>query len=51
MLAADPVLSQLTAVRNQRYLAIPFPAAEPGVRSVPATFDLAAQLAALSFDP
>lgn len=51
MLAADPVLSQLTAVRNQRYLTIPFPAAEPGVRSVPATLDLAAQLAALSFDP
>jgi len=51
MLAADPLLSKLDAVRNQRYLTLPFPAAEPGVRSVPATLDLAAQLAALSFDP
>ena len=51
MLADDPVLSRLTAVRNQRYLTLPFPAAEPGVRSVPATLDLAAQLAAIPFDP
>lgn len=51
MLAADPVLSRLSAVRNRRYLTIPFPAAEPGVRSVPATLDLAAQLAALDFEP
>ncbi len=51
LLAADPVLSKLSAVRNQRYLTIPFPASEPGVRSVPATVDLAAQLEALAFDP
>ena len=51
MLADDPLLAQLSAVRNQRYLTLPFPAAEPGVRSVPATLDLAAQLAAVPFDP
>jgi iron complex transport system substrate-binding protein len=51
LLAADPVLSKLSAVRNQRYLTIPFPASEPGVRSVPAIVDLAAQLEALAFDP
>ncbi len=51
MLAADPLTARLAAVVNQRYLTIPFPAAEPGVRSVPATLDLAAQLQALSFDP
>ncbi len=51
LLAGDPLLSKLTAVQNERYLIIPFPASEPGVRSVPATLDLAGQLAALSFDP
>ena len=51
MLADDPLLSKLTAVQNERYLVIPFPASEPGVRSVPATLDLAGQLAALSFEP
>lgn len=51
MLADDPLTSKLDAVVHQRYLTIPFPASEPGVRSVPATLDLAAQLQALSFGP
>ena len=48
LLAADPVTSSLTAVLNERYLVVPFAATEAGVRNVPATVDLAAQLAALA---
>ncbi len=47
LLADDPVLSQLDAVRNERYLIIPFSAAEAGVRSVPAAVDLSRQLTRL----
>jgi len=47
LLAENPITSQLDAVINQRYLVIPFPASEAGVRNVPATLDLAAQLRAL----
>lgn len=50
LLASNPVTANLSAVINQRYLIIPFPAAEPGVRSVEATVDLAAQLRTLTFD-
>lgn len=50
LLAENPITSQLDAVINQRYLVIPFPASEAGVRNVPATADMAAQLAALSFE-
>jgi iron complex transport system substrate-binding protein len=49
LLAENPITSQLDAVINERYLIIPFPAAEAGVRNVPATADMAAQLAGLSF--
>ncbi len=49
LLADNPITSQLDAVIHQRYLVIPFPAAEAGVRNVPATADLAAQLGALDF--
>lgn len=49
LLAENPITSGLDAVKNQRYLIVPFPASEAGVRSVDATADLAAQLAALSF--
>lgn len=49
LLAENPITSQLDAVINQRYLVIPFPASEAGVRNVPATIDMAAQLAALQF--
>lgn len=47
LLAENPITSQLDAVVNQRYLIIPFPAAEAGVRNVPATADMAGQLANL----
>lgn len=47
LLAENPITSKLDAVVNQRYLVIPFPAAEAGVRNVPATLDMARQLAAL----
>jgi len=51
LLAENPATRNLDAVRNARYLVIPFPASEPGVRSVPATLDLAQQLEALRFAP
>lgn len=49
LLAENPITSQLDAVVNQRYLILPFPASEAGVRNVGAAADMAAQLAALSF--
>jgi len=48
MLEANPATSKLTAVREHRFLTIPFPAAEAGVRNADAVVDLSAQLAALS---
>ncbi|GAA4423235.1 ABC transporter substrate-binding protein [Georgenia halophila] len=47
MLESNPVTSTLTAVRESRYLVVPFPATEAGVRNVPAAVDLAEQLAEL----
>lgn len=49
LLAENPITSKLDAVINQRYLVIPFPASEAGVRNVPATVDMAGQLAGLGF--
>jgi iron complex transport system substrate-binding protein len=49
LLAENPITSKLDAVINQRYLVLPFPAAEAGIRNVPATADMAEQLAGLSF--
>jgi iron complex transport system substrate-binding protein len=49
LLASDPLTANLTAVRNERYLVVPFPASEAGVRSAGAAADLAAQLAELDF--
>lgn len=49
LLAENPITSKLDAVVNQRYLIIPFPASEAGVRNVPAALDLATQLKALTF--
>jgi iron complex transport system substrate-binding protein len=49
LLAENPITSKLDAVVNQRYLIIPFPASEAGVRNVPAVVDLAEQLGALQF--
>lgn len=51
LLAENPITSQLDAVVNQRYLILPFPASEAGVRNVGATVDMAAQLSGLSFKP
>ncbi len=48
-LANDPATANLTAVKNNRYLVVPFPAGEAGVRNAPVTVDLAAQLAELQF--
>jgi iron complex transport system substrate-binding protein len=50
LLAENPITSQLDAVVHERYLVVPFPASEAGVRNVGASMDMAAQLAALSFD-
>ena len=47
LLASSPVTANLTAVREERYLVVPFAGSEAGVRTVPATVDLAAQLADL----
>jgi len=49
LLATNPATANLEAVKNQHYLVIPFPASEPGIRSVPATRDLADQLEKISF--
>ena len=49
-LEANPATAELDAVKSSRYLVVPFPAAEAGVRSVPATADLASQLADLPID-
>mgnify|MGYP001180879793 CR=1 FL=1 len=49
LLAKNPITSQLEAVIEQRYLVIPFPASEAGVRNVPAVVDMARQLAGLDF--
>lgn len=47
LLAEGPVTGLMPAVAGERYLTIDFAAAEPGVRSVPALLELAAQLRAL----
>jgi iron complex transport system substrate-binding protein len=44
ILEANPVTAKLTAVRERRYLVVPFAASEAGVRNVEAVTDLAAQL-------
>lgn len=49
LLAENPITSKLDAVVNQRYLIIPFPASEAGVRNVPAALDLSQQLEKLQF--
>jgi iron complex transport system substrate-binding protein len=47
LLEGNPATAQLTAVREHRYLTVPFPAAEAGVRNAQAVADLSEQLAAL----
>lgn len=47
VLEANPATAQLPAVREGRYLVVPFPAGEAGVRNVEATESLIDQLAAI----
>ncbi|PVZ96053.1 putative F420-0 ABC transporter substrate-binding protein [Amnibacterium flavum] len=49
-LTSSPATAELDAVKNSRYLIIPFAAGEAGVRSAPAAVDLADQLASLDLD-
>ncbi|MFD6178229.1 MULTISPECIES: putative F420-0 ABC transporter substrate-binding protein [unclassified Isoptericola] len=46
-LESNPATARLTAVREGRYLTVPFPESEAGVRNVDAVVDLADQLAGL----
>lgn len=48
VLEGNPVTAQLDAVKNHRYLVVPFAASEAGVRTVSAAADLARQLGELS---
>jgi iron complex transport system substrate-binding protein len=50
VLESNPATSNLTAVREERYLTVDFAATEAGVRTVPAIAELADQLAALGLD-
>ena len=49
VLEGNPATAKLDAVKNHRYLIVPFAASEAGVRTVDAAADLAKQLTALSF--
>jgi iron complex transport system substrate-binding protein len=49
-LESNKATAELTAVREQRYLVVPFPATEAGVRNVDAVVDLADGLAELDID-
>ncbi|WP_240034663.1 putative F420-0 ABC transporter substrate-binding protein [Glaciihabitans arcticus] len=49
LLESNPATKNLDAVKNARYLYIPFAAGEAGVRTAPAAADLADQLKALDF--
>jgi iron complex transport system substrate-binding protein len=51
LLRENPITRELDAVKHERYLTIPFPASEAGVRNVPAASDMATQLAGLAFAP
>ena len=51
LLAENPITRELDAVRYQRYLVIPFPASEAGVRNAAAVADMAAQLSEIAFAP
>lgn len=44
LIEANPVLANLTAVKNKAYVIVPFPATEAGVRTVDAVADVVAQL-------
>ena len=46
-LEANPATAQLSAVKNHRFITLPFPASEAGVRTVDAAVSVSAQLKAL----
>jgi iron complex transport system substrate-binding protein len=46
-LEANPATAQLSAVKNHRYITLPFPASEAGVRTVDAAVSVSKQLKAL----
>lgn len=48
VLASNPATAGLTAVKNHRYLIVPFAASEAGVRTVSAAADLSTQLTKLN---
>ncbi|MEV7972968.1 putative F420-0 ABC transporter substrate-binding protein [Cellulomonas sp. NPDC089187] len=48
LLESNPATAQLTAVQQHRYLTLPFPATEAGVRNVDAVVSLTEQLAELN---
>jgi iron complex transport system substrate-binding protein len=48
LLASNPATADLTAVKDHRYLIVPFAASEAGVRTVSAAADLSTQLAKLN---
>src|SRR5690554_259822 len=50
VLQANPATARLDAVVNERYLVIPFPASEAGVRTIPAIVELSGQLSGLGLD-
>lgn len=50
LLESNPATANLDAVINSRYLVVPFPAAEAGVRSASSAANLASQLAAIDID-
>jgi len=50
VLKANPATARLDAVVNERYLVIPFPASEAGVRTIPAIVELSGQLEGLGLD-
>ena len=45
--SSNPATAALTAVQNHRYIVLPFPAGEAGVRTVSAATSVAQQLAEL----
>ncbi|WP_205857303.1 putative F420-0 ABC transporter substrate-binding protein [Phytoactinopolyspora endophytica] len=51
LLESNAATAALSAVQEQRYLTLPFPAAEAGVRSAQAVVDLAGQLEQLDIQP
>lgn len=49
VLEGNPATARLDAVINRRYLTVPFPASEAGVRTAEAAADLAEQLASMTW--